>query len=151
MLKLGFWGLIRGLWTFPRVLEPAPFKEWSFGGPKLKLWTLGNEPTYAGFVHVYTCLTHVYACFLKTNNFDCIVSPNSNSYNSLNINPNNAKFMFKLKPKISNFQWNKSHSQIICESKVMIKTVSKGHFSTSFSKRFEHFWVVITFKLLWTL
>ena len=51
---------------------------------------------------------------------------------------------------MSTFQWNKYYSKIICGSKVITKTVKKNHFSESFSKLFEHFWVVITFKLLWT-
>ena len=49
------------------------------------------------------------------------------------------------------FQWNKDHSKSLCGSKVMDKEVSKGHFSVSISKRFKHFWVVITSKLLFSL
>ena len=49
------------------------------------------------------------------------------------------------------FQGNKDHSKSLCGSKVMDKEVSKGHFSVSISKRFKHFWVVITSKLLFSL
>ena len=59
--------------------------------------------------------------------------------------------MFTLKPKKSTFQWNKSHSNMLCGSNIMVKIVSKCHFLVSISKRFENFWVVITSKLLWTL
>ena len=54
--------------------------------------------------------------------------------------------MFILKPRMSTFQWNKPHSKILCGSKGMVKTVSKCHFSVSISKRFEHFWAMITSK-----
>ena len=77
--------------------------------------------------------------------------PTSNGHNLLNVNPNYAKYVLKLKLRMFNFQWNKPHSKFHCGSKVMVKTVSKGHFSVSILKWFEHFWVMITSKLLWTL
>ena len=88
---------------------------------------------------------------VKPRKSDCLVSATSNVHNLLNISPDYAKFVFKLKHKMSNFQWNKSHSKSFCGSKGMVKTVSKCHFLVLISKRFEHFWVVITSKLSWTL
>ena len=40
----------------------------------------------------------------KNLNFDCIVGPTSKGHNSLNINPNHKKYVFKLKPQMSNFK-----------------------------------------------
>ena len=84
----------------------------------------------------------------KNPKFDYAVGQTSNGYNSLNINPNHANFVFKVKLKMSTFQWNKLHPNIIYGSKVMFKTLSKYHSLTSFSKQFDHFWVMITSKLL---
>ena len=84
----------------------------------------------------------------KNPKFDSAVGQNSNGYNSLNINPNHANFVFKVKLKKSTFEWNKLHPNIIYGSKVMVKTLSKCHFLTSFSKQFDHFWVMIISKLL---
>ena len=43
---------------------------------------------------------------------------------------------------MSTFQWDKPYAKILCGSKVMTKTMSKGYFSALFSKWFEHFWVM---------
>ena len=69
------------------------------------------------------------ACMLPINpNFDYTFGPTSNSHYSLNIIPNHAKVMLKLKTRISNFQTNKPHLKILCVSKVIVKKVNKGQF-----------------------
>jgi len=40
----------------------------------------------------------------KNPNFDYIIGPTLNGHNSLNINQNHVKFMFKLMLKMSNIQ-----------------------------------------------
>ena len=134
MLKLKFLGSFRGFWIFPRVLGPDPIKYWNVGGPKLKFWATRSEGAYA--------------CFPKNPNFDYTIGPTLNSHNSLILNPNYTKFMFKLKSMMSNFQWNKFHSKNICGSKDMVKIVSIGHFSALFSKRFE---TLLSCDYFWTI
>ena len=88
---------------------------------------------------------------LKNLKFDYSFSPTSIGHNSLNINLNYAKFIFKLNYKMSTFKWNKYYSKIIYGSKVITKKVKKNIlFLASFSKLFKYFWVVIASKLLWT-
>ena len=72
---------------------------------------------YISFKGAHAHLIHAYA-YPK---FDYSDGPNSNGHNSLNLSPNQAKFVFKLKPRMSTFQFNKPHSKIICGSKVMVK------------------------------
>ena len=80
------------------------------------------------------CICMLNPMHTKNPNFDYTFCPISNGHNPLNINPNHAKFMFKLKPMISNFQLNNSHSNILCGSKVVVIIVRNCHFSTSFSR-----------------
>ena len=56
----------------------------------MKFHCLENE-------HVYTYLIPVYEYY----KFDYSDGLNSNGHNSLNINSNEGKFVFKLKPKMS--------------------------------------------------
>ena len=64
----------------------------------------------------------------KNINLDYTIGPNLNGHNSLNINTNHTNVMFKLKPRMSTFHYNKPHSKLICDSKVMIKIVRKMSF-----------------------
>ena len=87
------------------------------------------------------------ACIPRNLNSDSSNGTNSKGHNSINLSSKYQKFMLKLKPKMSTFQWNKPYAKILCGEKVMVKIISKGHFSASFSKWFKDFWVVITSKL----
>ena len=75
----------------------------------------------------------------KNPKFDYSFSPTSIGHNSLNINLNYAKFIFKLNYRMSTFQWNKYYLKIICGSKVITKTMKKISFFR------------IIFKAIWTL
>ena len=118
-----------------------------FWEPKTRVLGCWKQGCIRRLKAAYTTLPPRIRMLSKNPNFNYIVGPNSKSHSSLNINPNYVKLMSKLRTRISIFQWNKLHSKIIRDAKVMIKIVSKCHFSTSFSKQFEHFWVVITFEL----
>ena len=74
--------------------------------------------------------------------FKYINDPTSNCYNLLILNPNWATFVFKLKPKMFNFKFKKLDSKCLCGSKVMVKTMSKCHFSALLSKQ----WVNVIFQ-----
>ena len=115
------------------------FKTWRLKilGPNyenIKLWNWG-------------CACNPKGAYAKLD-FKYINDPTSNCYNLLILNPNWATFVFKLKPKMSNFKFKKPHSNCLCSSKVMVKTMSKCHFLVSLSKQFEYFWVVITSEWL---
>ena len=137
-LKLGFSGL----------LEVFGCSQVSTGQPPSKNDVLETQKSCFNDLEMCLCTQVSWVCthpwFMRTHtpknpNFDYYVGPTSNGHNSLNINPNHKKLIFKLNPKISNFKWNKLHSSILCESKVMAKKVGKDNFSTSFSKWFKHF------------
>ena len=51
----------------------------------------------------YACMLLVHACIPKNPNFDNFDDSISNGHNSLNLSPNYARFVFKLKPRMSTF------------------------------------------------
>ena len=76
-----------------------------------RLWTLKHEVLglwkvvcIRNFGAAYTCMLSVSACIPRNPNFDSSDDPTSNGHISLNINPNQSKFVFKLNSKMSNFQ-----------------------------------------------
>ena len=100
--------------------------------------------------HTWAC-THMLPNMCAQNlKFHCTIGLMSNDHNSLNLNANYVKIMFKFKSRMSTFQWNKPHSKIICHSKAMIKIVRKWHFSVSFSKQFETLLSCDYFQTLWS-
>lgn len=99
----------------------------------LKVWNRGYLRSF------HTCV-----CMLPKNpNFECIVGPTSNGYNSLHINPNMQNLCWNWSPGCLISNITNLTQKCFFGSNVMIKIVSKSHFSASFSKQFEHFWVVI--------
>ena len=69
-----------------------------------RLWALKNE--VIGFWKL-ACVyryVHAYTCIPKNPNFDYLDGPTSNGHYSFNLSPNLAKFMFKLKSKMSTFK-----------------------------------------------
>ena len=111
----------------------------TFWGTKTQVmntWEWAYVRRFCACVHMLNSCVRTLS---KNHNFDCIVSPNSKSYNSLNINPNNAKFMFKLKPKISNFQWNKAHYKLFVNQKLWSKQWARVIFQHRFQSDLSTF------------
>ena len=83
----------------PKGLEAGPHQRMMFWRPKnqvLKTWKCGCVSSFCACIRMLP----------KNPKFNYTVGKTSNNHNSLNINPNHAKFMFKLKPRMSTFQWN---------------------------------------------
>ena len=74
---------------------------WALKTKVLRFW---NGPYIHKFVYAYACMLHADAYVPRNPNFDNFDYPTSNGHNSLNLSENLAKFMFKLKLRMSNFQ-----------------------------------------------
>ena len=71
----------------------------------------------------------------------------SNGHNSLMLNPNYTKFLFKLNPKMSTFQWNIHHKKLFVNQKLCLISEKMLFFSIIY----KAIWALLSYDYLRTI